>query len=468
MSQELVAKKKSRSPFRHLKELWVQVVIGAVLGIAIGLLFPPVGIALKPLNDWFIALVKMIVAPVIFVVVVHAVATMDNVRRVGKIGIKALVYFIGLSLLSMLIGLIVGNIFKPGAGMNIDASTLDPSKIPGQGQEVGFVHFVTELIPETLLSAFTDGAILPALLVSIVFGFALNMAGPKGKPVTDFITALQGIIFRIVGWIMKLAPYGTLGALAAVTATYGASSLANLGMLVLVFTGTCVAYIFIVLWPVMRACKLSLFGLIRYLKTELIIVLATVSSETVLPQLMRKLENLGASKPVVGITIPAGFSFNLDGSAIYLTMATLFLAQATGIDLSWQEQLLLVGIMMLTSKGTAGIAGGAFVVLASSLAAIGTVPVAALALIVGVDRILNEGRVFINVLGNAIATIVVAKWEGDFDHDRAKQVLYDAKHNPHLLTSEAELEIEDIDVHNDVVDANVHTNAHGKATSPAH
>src|SRR6476661_4184277 len=466
MSQVVVPEKVSRSKFRHLKELWVQVLIAAVLGIAVGLLWPTVGAAVKPLNDWFILLVKMIVAPVIFLVVVHAVATMDNVRRVGKIGVKALSYFIAFSLLSMIIGLAVGNIFKPGKGMNIDPSTLDPSKIPGQNQETGFVHFVTGLIPDTLLSAFTTGAILPALFISIVFGFALNMSGSKGKPIVDFVTALQVVIFRIVGWVMKLAPFGTFGALAAVVANYGASSLANLGMLILVFTGTCVIYVFAILWPIMRACKLSLFGLIRYLKTELIIVLATVSSEAVLPQLMRKMENLGASKPVVGITIPAGFSFNLDGSAIYLTMATLFLAQATGIDLSWQEQLLLVGIMMLTSKGTAGIAGGAFVVLASSLAAIGTVPVAALALIVGVDRILNEGRVFINVLGNAIATIVVAKWDDDLDHDRATQVLYNAKHHPHLATSEAELEIEDIGVHHDTLDAQ--TDSGRKEVAPTH
>ena len=215
-----------------------------MLGIAVGLLLPTVGAAVKPLNDWFIALVKMIVAPVIFVVVVHAVATMDNVRRVGKIGIKALSYFIAFSLLSMIIGLAVGNIFKPGEGMNIDPSTLDPSKIPGQNTETGFVHFVSGLIPETLLSAFTSGAILPALFISIVFGFALNMSGSKGKPIVDFVSALQVVIFRIVGWVMKLAPFGTFGALAAVVANYGASSLANLGMLILVFTGTCVVYIF--------------------------------------------------------------------------------------------------------------------------------------------------------------------------------------------------------------------------------
>ena len=444
MSQQITADRKSRSPLRHLRELWVQVLIAAILGVAVGLLFPTVGAALKPLNDWFIDLVKMIVAPVIFCVVVGAVATMDNVRRVGRIGVKALGYFIVFSLLSMIIGLVVGNIFRPGDGMNIDPSTLDAENVPGQGQETGLAHFVSGLIPDTLLSAFTTGAILPALFISIIFGFALNMAGEKGRPIVDVITALTGVVFRIVGWVMKLAPIGTFGALAAVVATYGASSLSNLGMLILVFTGTCVVYVFAILWPIMRFCRLSLFGLIRYLKTELIIVLATVSSESVLPQLMRKMENLGASKPVVGITIPSGFSFNLDGSAIYLTMASLLLAQAVGIDLSWQQQLLMVGIMMLTSKGTAGVAGGAFVVLAGSLAAIGHVPVAALALIVGVDRILNEGRVFINVLGNAIATIVVSKWEKDFDHERAVRVLHDAKHNPHLLTSEAELDIEDI------------------------
>jgi aerobic C4-dicarboxylate transport protein len=301
---------------------------------------------------------------------------------------------------------------------------LDTKAVPhAAGQHASLTGFVSSLIPDTLFGALTNGNILAALLVSIVFGIALNLSGEQAAPLTNGLTALSGVVFRIVGWIMRLAPIGTFGALATVVASYGASSLQQLAYLIGLFTATCVVYIVVVLGAIMRACGLSLFALMRFLSSELLVALSTCSSEAVLPQVIRKLEILGAGRPVVGIVIPAGFSFNLDGSAIYLTMASLFLAQAVGIDLSWQQQLVMVGIMMLTSKGTAGIAGGAFIVLASSVTAVGHVPLAALALIVGVDRILNEGRVFINVLGNAIATIVVGKWENDFDSARARAVL---------------------------------------------
>jgi aerobic C4-dicarboxylate transport protein len=409
---------------RFLRELWVQVLIGAVLGIVVGLVFPGFGAAMKPLSDWFIALITMIVAPVVFCVVTTGIASMDNVRRVGRIGVKALLYFIVLSLVSMLIGLVVANLFKPGSGMHIDPHTLNASKVPGiKSGDTSFTGFVSSVIPDTLLSAFTDDNILSALFVSILFGFALNVAGERARVVTTVIGGLSDVVFKIVSWIMRLAPIGTFGALASVVSTYGASSLAQLGYLILLFTATCVVYVLVVLGAIMRACRLGLFALMRFLKDELLIALSTCSSEAVLPQFIRKLEAMGVARPVVGITVPAGFSFNLDGSAVYLTMASLFLAQAVDVRLSWQQQLVMVGIMMLTSKGTAGVAGGAFVVLASSITAIGHVPVAALALIVGVDRILNEGRVFINVLGNAVATIVVGKWEKDFDAARAKAVL---------------------------------------------
>jgi aerobic C4-dicarboxylate transport protein len=425
MTSTTTTGRSRRSRIGHLfRELWFQVVLGAVLGIVVGLTLPAVGTALKPLNDYFIALVKMIVIPVIFCVLATGIASMDNLRKAGRIGVKALGYFLVLSLLSMLIGLLVGNIFQPGAGMNIDPAALDPSGVPESvTKELTLTGFISSLIPETLFGALTGDSILAALLVSIVFGVALNMGGEHTEPLVKVIGALTNVVFRIVGWVMRLAPIGTFGALAAVTATYGAASLAQLGYLILVFLGTCVVYVVVVLGLIMRACKLSLFGLMRFLKAELLIALATCSSEAVLPQLVRKLEIMGIGRPVVGIVIPAGFSFNLDGSAIYLTMATLFLAQATGMDLSWQQQLVIVGVMMLTSKGTAGIAGGAFIVLASTLTAVGGIPLAVLALIVGIDRILNEGRVFINVLGNAVATIVIGKWEDDFDHERARRVL---------------------------------------------
>lgn len=413
---------------RLLRELWFQVVLAAVLGIAVGLVAPGFGEELKPLNDWFVALVKMIVIPVVFCVVTTGIAAMDNLRKAGRIGGKAIGYFLVLSLVSMLIGLVVANIFHPGTGLDVDPSTLRAEDVPKAATEhATFTGFVSSLIPTSLLGAITGDAILSALMVSIVFGVALNMAGEDGAPLTRGIKALSVVVFRIVGWVMRLAPLGTFGALATVVATYGAESLKQLAYLIILFTATCVVYILVVLGAIMRACRMSLFALMRFLKAELLVALSTCSSEAVLPQLVRKLETLGIGRPVVGIVIPSGFSFNLDGSAVYLTMASMFLAQAMGIDLSWQQQLVMVGVMMLTSKGTAGIAGGAFIVLASTVTAVGHIPLAALSLIVGVDRILNEGRVFINVLGNAVAAIVIGRWEKDFDAEQAHSVLHPDK-----------------------------------------
>ncbi|WP_181764134.1 cation:dicarboxylate symporter family transporter [Streptomyces albidus (ex Kaewkla and Franco 2022)] len=422
---------------RLIRELWFQVVLAAVLGIAVGIAAPGFGEALSPLNDWFIALVKMIVIPVVFCVVTTGIASMDNLRKAGRIGVKAIGYFLVLSLASMLIGLVVANVFQPGAGLNVDPSTLNTDDVPKTSQEhATFTGFISSLIPTSLFGAITGDTILAALLVSIVFGIALNMAGEEAAPLTDGIRALSDVVFRIVGWVMRLAPVGTFGALAMVVSTYGAESLKQLGYLIILFTATCVVYVLVLLGAIMRVCGFGLFALIRFLKAELLVALSTCSSEAVLPQLVRKLETLGVGRPVVGIVIPSGFSFNLDGSAVYLTMASMFMAQAVGIDLSWQQQLVMVGVMMLTSKGTAGIAGGAFIVLASTVSSVGHIPLAALSLIVGIDRILNEGRVFINVLGNAVATIVIGKWENDFDSAQARSTLYPKKTPPSSATAE--------------------------------
>ncbi|MFC5174289.1 cation:dicarboxylate symporter family transporter [Streptomyces mutomycini] len=434
MTSTTTADRPQRSRLNRLiRELWFQVVLAAVLGIAVGILAPGLGEALKPLNDWFIALVKMIVIPVVFCVVTTGIASMDNLRKAGRIGVKAIGYFLVLSFVSMLIGLVIANIFQPGSGLSVDPASLNADDVPETSTEhATLTGFVSSLIPTSLLGAITGDAILSALMVSIIFGVALNMAGEDGAPLTRGIKALSDVVFRIVGWVMRLAPLGTFGALATVVATYGADSLKQLGYLIILFTATCILYVLVVLGAIMRACRLSLFGLMRFLKAELLVALSTCSSEAVLPQLVRKLEILGIGRPVVGIVIPSGFSFNLDGSAVYLTMASLFLAQAMGIDLSWQQQLIMVGVMMLTSKGTAGIAGGAFIVLASTVTAVGHVPLAALSLIVGIDRILNEGRVFINVLGNAVATIVIGKWEKDIDMDQARTIL--SKRRPDAST----------------------------------
>ncbi|MEY9259358.1 aerobic C4-dicarboxylate transport protein [Brevibacterium epidermidis] len=410
---------------RLIRELWFHVIVGAVLGIAVGLLFPTVGAALTPLSDWFIALVKMIVIPVVFCVVSLGIASMDSLRKAGRVGVKALSYFIVLSLLSMLIGLVAANTFKPGEGLNIDPSTLNAGAVPVDEHDSpgSLVEFVSSTIPESFFGALTGHTILAALLVSILFGSALNVSGGAGKPITRALQSLQTVIFKIVLWVMWLAPLATFGALAAVVANYGTQSLQQLGYLILIFMGTCVFYVVIVLGVIARACGMNIFSVMRYFKEELLIALSTCSSEAILPQLIKKLEALGVGKSTVGIVVPAGFSFNLDGSAVYLTMAALFLAQAVGVPLDWGQQLAIVGVMMLTSKGTAGIAGGAFIVLASTLSAVGDIPLAALALIVGIDRILNEGRVFINVLGNVMAAVVVGKWEKDFDPVIARQAL---------------------------------------------
>lgn len=434
---------------RLIRELWFQVLLGGVLGILVGMFIPQVGSQLTPLSDWFIALVKMIIIPVVFCVVTLGVASMDSLRKAGRIGIKALGYFIVLSLISMLIGLLVANIFHPGDGMNIDVSKLNADKIPGVGKSFDGIEFVNSLIPTSFFGALTSSAIPAALLVSIVFGAALNLSGESGVLLTGGIRALSTVVFRIVGWLMRLAPIGTFGALAATVAKYGATSLQQLGFLILLFTATCIVYVLVVLGIIARTCGLNIFTVMRYFKDELLIALATCSSEAVLPQVMKKLENMGVGKPTVGIVIPSAFSFNLDGSAIYLTMASVFLAQAVGIHLSWEQQLAMVGIMMISSKGTAGVAGGAFIVLAGSLGAVSAIPTAALALIVGVDRLLNEGRVFINVIGNVLATVVVGKWEKDFDLAQARNVIHaSGRKKNHLPARTADhVETETVDAH---------------------
>ena len=376
---------------------------------------------MKPLGDGFIKLIKMIIAPIIFCTVVIGIAGMEDMKKVGKTGGLALLYFEVVSTIALIIGLVLVNVFQPGAGMNIDASTLDTKSIAaytGPGKMVGTTDFILNIIPATLVDAFAKGEILQVLLIAVLFGFALHRFGGRGTMVFDFIEKVSHVLFTIVGFIMKLAPIGAFGAMAFTIGKYGVSSLFSLGKLMGAFYLTCLIFIFLVLGLIARFHGFSIWKFIKYIKEELLIVLGTSSSESVLPRMMEKMENLGAKKTTVGLVIPTGYSFNLDGTAIYLTMAAVFIAQATNTPMTLTQELTLLAVLLLTSKGAAGITGSGFIVLAATLSAVGTVPVAGLALILGIDRFMSEARALTNLIGNGVATLVVAKWTGDLDVDR--------------------------------------------------
>jgi len=381
---------------------------------------------MKPLGDGFIKLIKMIIAPIIFCTVVIGIAGMEDMKKVGKTGGLALLYFEVVSTIALIIGLVLVNVFQPGAGMNIDASTLDTKSIAaytGPGKMVGTTDFILNIIPATLVDAFAKGEILQVLLIAVLFGFALHRFGGRGTMVFDFIEKVSHVLFTIVGFIMKLAPIGAFGAMAFTIGKYGVSSLFSLGKLMGAFYLTCLIFIFLVLGLIARFHGFSIWKFIKYIKEELLIVLGTSSSESVLPRMMEKMENLGAKKTTVGLVIPTGYSFNLDGTAIYLTMAAVFIAQATNTPMTLTQELTLLTVLLLTSKGAAGITGSGFIVLAATLSAVGTVPVAGLALILGIDRFMSEARALTNLIGNGVATLVVAKWTGDLDVERMNAAL---------------------------------------------
>ncbi|MEU1513287.1 C4-dicarboxylate transporter DctA [Streptomyces sp. NPDC005811] len=408
-----------------LRQLWVQVLIGVAAGIVAGAAWPGAAEQMQLFSDGFVALMKMIVAPVLFCTVVLGVGKVDSIGRVGRVGAKSLLYFVVLTGLCMVVGLVVGNVFQPGAGMHIDASDLSTQDLPenATSTHLNLADFLLSIIPTTMFSAFTEGEILPVMLVSVLFGIGIKAVGEPAEGLLRGVENLSKVVFKVVGWVMRTAPLGAFGGLALTVGKYGIGTLHQLLILITLFSVTCLLFILVVFGGLLRYTGLNLFKLCRYLKEELMIILATCSSEAVLPRMVDKMTHLGASRPVVGLTLPAGYSFNLDGTAIYLTMSSLFLAQALDIHMSLGEQLVMLGIMMITSKGAAGVPGGAFVVLAGSVGIIGHVPMAALALIVGIDRFLNEGRILTTVLGNAVATIFIAKWEGEFDLERAKAVL---------------------------------------------
>lgn len=402
-------------------QLYVQVLTAIALGIGLGHFYPATGEAMKPLGDGFIKLIKMIIAPIIFVTVVHGIAAMSDMKKVGRVGLKALIYFEIVTTLALIIGLVVANVVQPGVGMNIDAATLDTKDIASyvtKAKEQSTVDFVLNIIPSTLVGAFAEGNILQVLFVALVFAFALQALGERGRGVTDFIDQVSQVMFGIVAIIMKVAPIGAFGAMAFTIGKYGFGTLFALGKLMAAFYLTCLVFVIGVLGLIARLNGFSIFAFIRYIRDELLIVLGTSSSETVLPRMMAKMERLGCEKQVVGLVIPTGYSFNLDGTCIYLTMAALFLAQATNTDLSLGQQIGILGVLLLTSKGAAGVTGSGFIVLAATLGTVGTIPVAAIALILGVDRFMSEARALTNLIGNGVATIVVSNWEGALDRQQ--------------------------------------------------
>jgi aerobic C4-dicarboxylate transport protein len=403
------------------RSLYLQVLTAVVIGVLLGYFNPGLGEQMKPLGDGFIKLIKMIIAPIIFCTVVVGIAGMEDMKKVGKTGGLALLYFEVVSTLALIVGLVIVNVLEPGAGMNVNAATLDTKGIAaytGPGKMVGTVDFLLNVIPTSVVDAFAKGEILQVLLFAVLFGFALHKFGGRGTLVFDFIEKLSHVLFDIVGIIMKVAPVGAFGAMAFTIGKYGIGSLFSLGKLMGSFYLTCLIFIFLVLGTIARLHGFSIWKFIKYIKEELLIVLGTSSSESVLPRMMEKMENLGAKKTCVGLVIPTDYSFNLDGTSIYLTMAAVFIAQATNTPMTLTQELTLLAVLLLTSKGAAGVTGSGFIVLAATLSAVGSVPVAGLALILGIDRFMSEARALTNLVGNGVATLVVAKWTNELDTSR--------------------------------------------------
>jgi aerobic C4-dicarboxylate transport protein len=405
------------------RSLYAQVITAVVIGVLLGHFAPQFAVEMKPFGDAFIKLIKMMIAPIIFCTVVIGIAGMEDMKKVGKTGGLALLYFEVVSTFALIIGLILVNVIRPGAGMNVDPTTLDTKGIAaytGPGKMQTTVGFLMDLIPDTMVGAFAKGEVLQVLVVAILFGFALHRFGGRGTLVFDFVEKVSHVLFSVVGFIMKVAPIGAFGAMAFTIGKYGIGSLFQLGKLMGAFYATCLIFIFVVLGLIARFHGFSIWKFVKYIKEELLIVLGTSSSESVLPRMMEKMENLGARKTTVGLVIPTGYSFNLDGTSIYLTMAAVFIAQATNTPLDLRHEVTLLAILLLTSKGAAGITGSGFIVLAATLSAVGTVPVAGLALILGIDRFMSEARALTNLVGNGVATIVVAKWTGELNSEQLR------------------------------------------------
>jgi len=416
--------------FFLFRSLYAQVICAVIIGIIVGQLFPGsngFAVKLKPFGDGFIRLVRMMIAPIIFATVVTGIAKMGDLKKVGRVGLKGIVYFEVLTTLALIIGLTVGKIFTPGAGMNVDASTLDTKAIAnytGPQAHLSTADFIMNIIPKDVADAFAKGDILQVLFFSILFGVALSgLKSEYAKVVLHFVDGLSAILFKIVAIIMRVAPLGAFGAMAFTIGQYGIQSILKLIQLIACFYTTSILFVFIVLGIVMAVCGLSIFKFLRYILDEILIVLGTSSSESALPLMMKKMENLGCSKPVVGLVVPMGYSFNLDGTSIYLTMATLFIAQATNTHVSLVQELEILAVLLLTSKGAAAVTGGGFITLAATLSAVGNIPVAGLTLILGIDRFMSEARAITNLIGNGVASVAVSRWENELDLARARSLL---------------------------------------------
>lgn len=411
---------------KFYQHLYFQVLLAITVGMLLGNFYPETGVAMKPLGDGFIKLIKMIIAPIIFCTVVTGIAGMEDMKKVGRVGAKALFYFEVVTTFALGIGLLVVSVIEPGVGFNANVATLDTKALnayTSAAKSHGVTDFLLNIIPSSVVDAFAKGDILQVLLFAVMFGFALSALGARGKGIYRFIDQLSHVLFGIVGVIMKAAPIGAFGAMAFTIGKFGIGSLSQLGLLMGSFYLTCLLFVFVVLGTIARICGFNIFKFIRYIREELLIVLGTSSSESALPRMMAKLEKLGCTKSVVGLVIPTGYSFNLDGTSIYLTMAAIFVAQATNTHLTWTQKLTILFVLLLTSKGAAGVTGSGFVTLAATFAAIPTIPVAGLALILGIDRFMSEARALTNLVGNGIATVVVSKWENELNEEQMQRVL---------------------------------------------
>ncbi len=418
---------QSQSRFGLLRQLYIQVLIGIIIGGLLGYFWPAVGASLQPVAEGFIKLIKMLLAPIIFATVVVGIAKMGSIKEVGRTGVKALIYFEIVSTLALLIGLVVVNVLRPGEGMNIDASHIDSSTIANYVHraegEGGIVPFLLGIIPTTLADAFAKGNMLQVILISVLFGIAMLQLGEHGKPVIKLIdTTLQGL-FKMINLVMRLAPLGAGAGIAYTIGKYGLATLWSFGYLMLAVYLTSAVFVIVVLGAIARWAGFPLFPLLRFMKDEIFVTLGTCSTEAVLPRMMIKLEQAGVKKATVGMVLPTGYTFNADGTSIYLTMAAIFVAQATNTELPIYQQIILLGVLLLTSKGSAGVAGAGFVALAATLSSIGTVPVAGLVLLLGIDRFMNEARAVVNLIGNTVATLAIAKWDNSFDVSKAQEII---------------------------------------------